>query len=90
MTLDERAAYAAWLGDSANADAIMELERVWAVVGIAAPHIARQARENEPPRQDTRLRSALVAAMCAVSLGIAVLSYSGTPAFWTTLDWADR
>lgn len=90
MTLDERAAYAEWLRDSANADAMAELERVWAVAGIAAPHIPRETAEDGVPRQSAVVRSALVAAMCAVSIGIAVLSYNGTPAFWTTLDWADR
>jgi hypothetical protein len=32
----------------------------------------------------------LLAAMCAVSLGIGVLSYSDDTGFWTTLNWTDR
>jgi hypothetical protein len=33
-------------------------------------------------------RSALLAVMCAVSIGIGVISYSGNHEFWTTLDWS--
>jgi hypothetical protein len=55
------------------------------MVGIAEHHVAA-----EPAPSRGRLRPALVAAMCAASIGIAALSYSGNPGFWTTLDWADR
>jgi len=85
MSLEERTAYQEWLKDVDNASAMANLERIWEMVGIAEHHVAA-----EPAPSRGRLRPALVAAMCAASIGIAALSYSGNPGFWTTLDWTDR
>ena len=90
MALDEREAYAVWLRDAANAAAMAEFERLWKLVSIAEPYLSATPGGHRAVRGNSAVRSALVAAMCAVSIGIAALSYSGSPAFWTTLDWTDR
>jgi transmembrane sensor len=88
MTVEERAACAQWLRDPENAAAMTELDRVWAIVGVAERDL--RGADEMPAKPNRAVRSALVAAMCAVSIGIAALSYGGNPNFWTTLDWTDR
>ena len=90
MTVDERSLYEVWVSDANNLSAMARMEQIWATVG-AAEHRVRGAGQapSQPPR--SRLaRSALLAAMCVVSLGIGVLSYADDTGFWTTLNWTDR
>jgi ferric-dicitrate binding protein FerR (iron transport regulator) len=92
MTIEERAAYAAWRSDAANAAAIAEFQRVWDALELVRDRYSEGVIEGAAaPRTRRRFdRPALVAAMCAVSLVIGVLSYSGGTPFWTALDWTDR
>lgn len=92
MTLEERAAYAAWRSKPANAAAFAEFERVWDALELVRDRYSDDdaaAGSSASPRVRFA-RPALVAAMCAVSLVIGVLSYSGDSQFWTVLDWTAR
>ena len=91
MSIEERAAFEAWRRDSRNAAAMAAMERSWEMLkalesefaeGAAVP--AAAVARHHPARP------VLVAAVCALSLVIGALSYSGHSAFWTTLDWTDR
>jgi ferric-dicitrate binding protein FerR (iron transport regulator) len=86
MTVEERAHYEAWMADAVNASAMAGMERTWATLGMAEDYLPEAAR----PARSRLARPALLAAMCAVSLGIGVLSYSDDTGFWTTLNWTDR
>lgn len=92
MSLEERAAYAAWRSNRVNAAAMADFERVWQSLELVrdrySDDVPDRAVQHSPQRWFAR--PALVAAMCAVSLVIGVLSYSGDSHFWTALDWTDR
>jgi transmembrane sensor len=91
MSLDERAAYEDWRRDRANRAAFAELEQTWDSLDAIRPHLVEASTAMVTARVHPRLsRPALVAAMCAVSLVIGVLSYSGHSSFWTVLDWTAR
>jgi transmembrane sensor len=90
MTLEERAAFESWRREPANAAAMAELEQVWATLQIAQGHIAPRAESVPVVRAPKIAAPALLAVMCAVSIGIGVISYSGNHEFWTSLDWVDR
>ncbi len=90
MTVEERARYQAWVGDPGNASAMALLDRTWSVLGAAEDRLLHVMREPAPQPRSRLARSALLAAMCVVSLGIGVLSYSDETGFWTTLNWTDR
>ena len=87
MAVEERAAFEVWKRDAANAAALAELERVWDLLEGGEANIAPVAASV--PHQRIA-RSALLAVMCAVSIGIGVISYSGNHEFWTALDWVER
>jgi ferric-dicitrate binding protein FerR (iron transport regulator) len=91
MTVDERALYELWVSDANNVSAMARLEQTWATMGAAEQRMrtTRQAASSLP-RRSRLARPALLAAMCAVSLGIGVLSYADDSGFWTTLNWTDR
>ena len=88
MALEERAAFEAWQREPANAAALAEMEHVWNLLNDAQAPIARPAAA--PVIRHRMARSALLAVMCAVFIGIGVISYSGNHQFWTTLDWVER
>jgi transmembrane sensor len=88
MALEERAAFDAWRREPANAAALAEMERAWDLMGDAQSP-PRLAPMPAVPGQRIA-RSALLAVVCAVSIGIGVISYSGNHAFWTALDWVER
>jgi ferric-dicitrate binding protein FerR (iron transport regulator) len=90
MTLEERAALQAWQGEPANAAAMAEVEDTWATLQMAQGHIGPARIPIQPVRVPKIARSALLAAMCAVTIGAGVISYSGNRDFWTSLDWVDR
>ncbi|HXJ00737.1 MAG TPA: hypothetical protein VNH44_05900 [Micropepsaceae bacterium] len=90
MTLEERAAFEAWQRVPGNAAGMAELEQVWAGLQIAQAHIRPNAAPADVPRAPRIAASALLAVVCAVSIGIGVISYSGHHEFWTNLDWVDR
>lgn len=90
MTLEERALYETWAQNAANAAAMARLERTWSSLDVARDHLSGAAREPAPQPRSRLARPALLAAMCVLSLGIGVLSYSDDTGFWTTLNWTDR
>ena len=90
MTVEDRARYQAWIGDPANASAMSRLDRTWSALGAVEGQLLDAIRDPAPRSRSRYARSALLAAMCAVSLGIGVLSYSDDTGFWTTLNWTDR
>jgi ferric-dicitrate binding protein FerR (iron transport regulator) len=90
MTLEEREAFAVWRHEPANAVLYAELEHAWALLRAAENRFTPAAVAELATRRHRIARSALLAAVCAVSLGLGVLSYSGNPEFWTTLDWVGR
>jgi len=90
MTVEERALYEVWVSDANNLSAMARMEQTWATVGAAEHRVRGVGRAPLPPPRSRMARSALLAAMCAVSLGIGVLSYSDNTGFWTTLNWTDR
>jgi ferric-dicitrate binding protein FerR (iron transport regulator) len=88
MALEERALYEIWASDQDNRSAMACLERAWSSLEGAKHRVHEVA-----PQRNTRsrlARPALLAAMCALSLGIGILSYSDETGFWTTLNWTDR
>jgi transmembrane sensor len=90
MTLEERAAYAAWRSDAANTAAIAEFQRLWDALELVKERYCEGAIAAAPRMRGRFARPALVAALCALSLVIGVLSYRGGTPFWTALDWTDR
>jgi transmembrane sensor len=90
MSLEERDAFTAWRLEPANAAAYAELEQVWELLHAAQPRFEPAAVSEMPPRRQRIARSALIAVVCAASIGLGVISFSGHPEFWTTLDWVDR
>jgi ferric-dicitrate binding protein FerR (iron transport regulator) len=89
MSLEERRDFNAWMAEGDNAGVLAEMEHVWACLDGAEAEFAH-AKVPPPRRAQLRANRALVAAMCVVSLGIGILSYSGDAQFWTSLDWTDR
>jgi ferric-dicitrate binding protein FerR (iron transport regulator) len=90
MSIEDRAALEIWQREPANAAAMAELEQVWATLQIAQGHIGPDAAPVVAARAPKIAASALLAVMCAASIAIGVISYSGNHEFWTTLDWVDR
>lgn len=90
MTLEERAAFESWRREPANAVAMAEFERVWVALRIAQGHIGPVTAPAQPARRVRIARPALLAVMCAASIAIGVVSYSGNRDFWTNLDWVER
>jgi ferric-dicitrate binding protein FerR (iron transport regulator) len=89
MTLEERAAFETWRRERPNAAAMAELESVWGALQMAQGHIGPTSPAHAA-RAPRIARSAVLAVMCAASIAIAVISYSGHRDFWTSLDWVDR
>jgi transmembrane sensor len=90
MSLEQRAAFDAWRQVPANAAAMAEQERVWQALQIAQGHIGPELASAPLPRRTRMARPALLAVMCAASIAIGVISYSGNHDFWTNLDWVER
>ncbi len=90
MTVDERSLYEVWVSDANNLSAMARLEQAWTALGVAEHRLHGAGKAPSPPPRSRLARSALLAAMCAVSLGIGVLSYADDTGFWTTLNWTDR
>jgi ferric-dicitrate binding protein FerR (iron transport regulator) len=89
MTLDEREALEAWRGVPENHVMMERFERSWSALEAIEHQILRPGPAHNV-RSVRRARSALVAVLCVVSMGIGVLSLDGHSGFWTTLDWTDR
>lgn len=90
MTVDERALYESWIGEADNVAAMARFEHTWRTLGTAEHRMNRAGRITASVPRSRLARPALLAAMCVVSLGIGVLSYSDDTGFWTTLNWTDR
>ena len=90
MTLDERAKFAAWRAEPANAAVIAELENIWELLELAKDQVSPRIVHTASARSTKFARSALFALLCVVSLGLGVISYGGDSSFWTKLDWVER
>lgn len=91
MSVEEREAFEEWRRDRQNRVAFAEIERNWQELELLRDCFtgtANDAADSAGPQKFAR--PALVAAMCAVSLFIGVLSYTGNENFWTALDWTAR
>lgn len=86
MTIEERAAYAAWLEVPENAALMAQMDAAWAGLAPLKEHFAPARR-----RPAKLSRMAMVAVVCIASLGLGLLSSTGgNNDFWTTLDWSSR
>jgi ferric-dicitrate binding protein FerR (iron transport regulator) len=90
MTVEERSLYEVWVSDANNLSAMARMEQTWATLGAAEQRMGGTRHAPALPPRSRLARSALLAAMCAVSLGIGVMSYADDTGFWTTLNWTDR
>ena len=90
MAVEELTRYEIWASDPDNLSAMVCLERAWDAALAARTHIPETVRQSEPARRSRLARPALLAAMCVVSLGIGIWSYSDGTGFFTTLNWTDR
>ena len=89
MTIEEKTEFEIWRSKSGNAAAIDELEGVWEVTGLATGHFAQPVERSRAGHR-TFARTAVLAFMCVLSLGVGIVSYAGHSAFWTSLDWVQR
>lgn len=89
MTVEERAEFECWRSKRKNAAAMNELESAWELTGLARAHFTA-LDEPAPEGQRTFARTAVLAVMCVLSLGVGIVTYSGHSAFWTSLDWVQR
>lgn len=91
MSVEEREAFEVWRRDRQNRSTFAEIERNWQALEPLRDCFAGMGKDAEYATGRAKFaRPALVAAMCAVSLFIGVLSYTGNESFWTTLDWTAR
>ena len=80
ISLEHRAAYAAWLAQDENRQAMEKLQTLWSLMD----------RTPRPVALPRHTRKVILSAICACSLVVGTLSaMTGTP-FWTKLDWTDR
>jgi len=89
MSLEERADFERWRAVRGNASAIDEMERAWARMDQVRDCFA-PAASTTPVRQFILARSAVLALLCVLSLGVGIVTYSGHSSFWTRLDWVER
>lgn len=91
MSVEEREAFEAWRRDRQNRSVFAEIERNWdALESLRDCFAGTQNDLADSAGPEKFARPALVAAMCALSLFIGVLSYTGNESFWTALDWTAR
>jgi hypothetical protein len=90
MAIEERTRYELWATDPQNLSAMACVERAWSSLDAARDRLQETVRDAEPQQRSRLARPALLAAMCVLSLGIGILSYSDESGFWTTLNWTDR
>jgi ferric-dicitrate binding protein FerR (iron transport regulator) len=88
MALEERTSYENWVSDPQNRSAMACMERAWSSLDAAKNRVNQMVPERKA--RSRLARPALLAAMCALSLGMGILSYSDDTGFWTTLNWTDR
>ena len=80
MALEEQAEYEAWITQRENRIALAEMEQLWNSLEDVAHAI--------PPASVGR--KVMMATLCAVSAGLAILSWTSNSGFWTSLDWMNR
>jgi ferric-dicitrate binding protein FerR (iron transport regulator) len=90
MTLEECEELQTWRREPANAAAMAELERLWGLLQIAQDRFGPESLAPPPVLAAKFARSALLALLCVLSLGLGVISYTGNNDFWTKLDWVER
>ena len=89
MSLEERAEFERWRAMRRNAAAMDEMERAWTRMDQAKDRFTPAAL-TAPVRRFAVGRSAVLALLCVLSLGVGIVSYSGHSSFWTRLDWIER
>lgn len=89
MTIEEKTEFEIWRSKRGNAAAMDELEGDWELTGLATGHFAQPAERSRAGHR-TYARTAVLAVMCVLSLGVGIVSYTGHSAFWTSLDWVQR
>jgi ferric-dicitrate binding protein FerR (iron transport regulator) len=89
MSLEEMADFERWRAVRRNASAIDEIERAWARVDQARDRFVPAASTTRV-RHFALARSAMLALLCVLSLGVGIVSFSGHSSFWTRLDWVER
>jgi ferric-dicitrate binding protein FerR (iron transport regulator) len=89
MSLEERAEFERWHASRRNAAAMDEMEHAWARIDQARDRFT-PAVSPTPVGRFAFARSAVLALLCVLSLGVGLVSYSGHSSFWTRLDWVER
>ncbi len=89
MTVEARTEYEAWCSQPVNAAAMEQVERAWVLAGLVSGN-AQYRLPVSATAGRRAVRTAVLALMCVVSLGVGIVSYSGHSAFWTRLDWVER
>jgi transmembrane sensor len=89
MTLEERSDYETWSQDARNSAAIAEMKHIWELMGRVGTSLNSGVAEPET-RTAKFARSAVLAVLCVITLGVGMLSYTGHSDFWTRLDWVER
>ena len=89
MSLEECAEFARWRAIRRNASAMDEMERAWARIDQARDQFAPAASAT-PVKRLAFARSAVLALLCVLSLGMGIVSYTGHSSFWSRLDWVER
>jgi ferric-dicitrate binding protein FerR (iron transport regulator) len=90
MTVEARAEYEIWSSDPENIAAMTEIQRSWVLVGLTNGDERQLLARSTMIGRRTFARTAVLAFLCVVSLGVGLVSYSGHSAFWTKLDWVER
>jgi ferric-dicitrate binding protein FerR (iron transport regulator) len=90
MAIEERTRYEIWASDPHNRSAMACVERAWSSLDAAKDRLQETGPHADSRHKSRLARPALLAAMCMLSLGIGILSYSDDTGFWTTLNWTDR
>ncbi|HVZ27193.1 MAG TPA: DUF4880 domain-containing protein [Rhizomicrobium sp.] len=80
MSLEERAAYEAWVALPENKRAMEGMKALWASL----------EGTPKPAALPRHLRRALVSAIFVSSLAVTAISVAGNSHFWTALDWTNR
>lgn len=89
MTLEERATYERWVADETHRLAMADMHRVWALVEAGRGPIQLVSASGRDAIHSPAARRIMLGAMCAISVGLVVLSCAQAP-FWTALDWVTR
>jgi len=89
MSIEEKADYEIWCAKPENAAAMNKMESAWALAGLATDYFVEPG-DVSPAGRRSFARTAVLALMCVVSIGVGIVSYAGHRPFWTSLDWVQQ